>query len=196
MRRIDIMILLCLTMTIPAVAQRRGSAEVGGSVYFRTHSDAAQRQTSELGVDVLLGYYFSPSVGMDFEPGVRFGFYPDSVSVSMLFMNSIRIRLLDMAPGGFRRPELMNTDLGISSSVFLNLGAGMWSEGWALPDQKGETYTGPALMAGIGTQSRFGRFSTLRVKVQYIELFPSGPVFSKRRSMMQVGVGFGIFIRS
>ena len=34
------------------------------------------------------------------------------------------------------------------------------------------------------------------VKLQFIELFPNGPLYKNRRTLVQVGIGFGLFLRS
>ncbi len=195
MKRVATVFLL-LVCTGSLLAQRRGSTEVGGTFTFHSASDADQRNVSELGLDGLVGFYLSHDVGIDLEPGFRIGFFPDSVNVSSLILGSVRMRLFDMSPSGYRKGEIYRTDLGISSSVFANIGFGFWSDGFSLSQKPGTSYSGPAIMAGIGTHSRFGRFSSLRVKLQWIELFPNGPIYTKRRSLVQIGMGFGIFIRS
>jgi len=196
MRRLSGTVMLVVLLATAVAAQRRGSTEIGGGFNFHSYTDAAQRTIGQLGVEPLVSYYFSRKVGVDLEPGIRFGFYPDSVAVSMLFMGSLRVRLLDMSPSQFRKSDVRRMDLGISSSVFANFGVGVWSEGVTVTNEPAENYSGLAVMAGIGTQSCFGRFSTLRIKLQYVQMLPSGPVYTKQRSMVQIGVGFGIFIRS
>ncbi len=188
-----LMLLLC---SLPLMAQRRGSTEIGGTISFHSNQDAQQRNYNDLGFDGLVCYYLSRNIGIDIEPGVNIGFQPDSVSIAMLMLGSVRVRLFDLSPSGYRKNDIYRMDLGISSSIFANLGAGLWSDGYSLSRNPSTTYSGPAIMAGIGTFSQFGRFSTLRVKLQFIELFPSGPVFTKRRTLVQIGVGFGLFIRS
>ena len=192
-RAVVVLMLLC---SVPLMAQRKGSTEVGGSISFHSSQDAQQRNYSDLGFDGLIAYYLSRNIGIDIEPGVGISFQPDSVSISTLIMGSVRMRLFDLVPSGYRKNDIYRLDLGVSSSIFANLGVGLWSEGYSLSQQPSTTYSGPAVMAGIGTFSQFGRFSTLRVKLQFIELFPGGEVFKKRRTLVQVGVGFGLFLRS
>lgn len=192
-RAVVVLMLLC---SVPLLAQRKGSTEVGGSISFHSSQDAQQRNYSDLGFDGLIAYYLSRNIGIDIEPGVGISFQPDSVSISTLIMGSVRMRLFDLVPSGYRKNDIYRLDLGVSSSIFANLGVGLWSEGYSLSQKPSTTYSGPAVMAGIGTFSQFGRFSTLRVKLQFIELFPGGEVFKKRRTLVQVGVGFGLFLRS
>ena len=192
-RAVVVLMLLC---SVPLMAQRKGSTEVGGSISFHSSQDAQQRNYSDLGFDGLIAYYLSRNIGIDIEPGVGISFQPDSVSISTLIMGSVRMRLFDLVPSGYRKNDIYRLDLGVSSSIFANLGVGLWSEGYSLSQKPNTTYSGPAVMAGIGTFSQFGRFSTLRVKLQFIELFPGGEVFKKRRTLVQVGVGFGLFLRS
>ncbi len=192
-RAVVVLMLLC---SVPLMAQRKGSTEVGGSISFHSSQDAQQRNYSDLGFDGLIAYYLSRNIGIDIEPGVGISFQPDSVSISTLIMGSVRMRLFDLVPSGYRKNDIYRLDLGVSSSIFANLGVGLWSEGYSLSQKPSTTYSGPAVIAGIGTFSQFGRFSTLRVKLQFIELFPGGEVFKKRRTLVQVGVGFGLFLRS
>lgn len=197
MRRVVVSLLLLLCFwALPLMAQRRGATELGGSISFRSVSNAQQRNQSELGFDPLIAFYLNPKVSLDLEPGVRFGFDPDSVSVSMLMLASLRFHLFDMIPYGYNKTQRQRMDLGISSSVFGHGGIGFWSEGYTLTQQPSTSFSGLALAVGLGTQSRFGRFSTLRVKLQYVELFPNGPVYNKRRSLIQIATGFGLFIRN
>ena len=191
-----VVVVLLILSSVPLMAQRKGAMEIGGTISFHSATNAEQRNQSELGLDGLLAYYLSRSIGIDIEPGVHIGILPDSVSISTLMLGSVRMKLFDLSPSGYRKMDVYRMDLGISSSVYANLGLGFWSEGYSLSQKPSTTYSGPALMAGLGTYSRFGRFSTLRVKLQFIELFPNGPVFTKRRTLVQVGMGFGLFIRS
>jgi hypothetical protein len=191
-------VLLLAVIVIPGfvLAQKKGAMEVGGSFSFHSNTDADQRNYSQLGLDGLLAYYLNKDFGIDIEPGILMGIRPDSISISTLFMGSFRMRLFDLSPSGYRKMDLYRMDLGIVSSVYANLGVGFWSEGYSLTDKPSTTYSGPAALVGIGTYSRFGRFSTLRVKLQFIELFPNGPLYKNRRTLVQVGIGFGLFLRS
>ncbi|HNW59096.1 MAG TPA: hypothetical protein PKI62_05435 [bacterium] len=188
-----VLLLLC---ALPLHAQKSGAVEVGGSFTFHSNTDADERNYSELGLDGLVCYYLGKTMAIDIEPGIRLGLAPDSTDISTLFLGSLRMKLWDLSPSGYRKNDIYRMDLGISSSIYANIGAGVWTEGFSLTQKPGETYAGPALMAGVGSFSRFGRFSTLRIKFQFIELFPSTQVYTKRRTIVQVGAGFGLFIRN
>ena len=195
MRRVAMVVLLLLC-ALPLQAQKSGAVEVGGSFSFHSATDAAERNYSELGLEGLVCYYLGKSTAIDIEPGIRLELDPDSTSISTLFLGSFRLKLWDLSPSGYRKNDIYRMDLGISSSIYANLGAGFWTEGYSLTQKPGETYAGPALMAGLGSFSRFGRFSTLRIKFEFIQLLPNGPLFTKRRTIVQVGAGFGLFIRT
>lgn len=187
---------LVFLLTVPTIAQRKGNSETGGYIMFSSYNEADKKNYGQLFLQNWIGYYISRSVGVDIEPALNIGFHPDSISVTLLMLASMRFRLFDMTPSGWRKIDYLRRDYGISSSLFAHIGFGYWSDGYSLTEGISESRSGPALMLGVGTQSRFGRWSTMRIKLQWVEMFSTSGSGGKGRSLILVGVGFGVFIRS
>lgn len=185
-----------LLLALSASAQHRGAIEAGGTLSLHSFSRASEDNQTQVNLEGLLGYYINHDLGFDFEPSLSLRINPDSVGVTAMVLGSLRIRLFDMGPSGVRKADLLRTDYGITSSVLANVGLGYWSDGFSFTEKQATHTGGPAIMFGIGTQSLFGRFSTMRVRCQWIEMLTRGDSKGKGGSMLLVGVGFGVFLRS
>jgi hypothetical protein len=195
-RRTFLLVAGLVLLTLPASAQRRGAIEAGGFLALHSFSAADRANQAQISMDGLLGYYMNRDLGFDIEPSLNLLVNPDSVGVTLMLLGSLRIRLFDMGPAGVRKSDLLRTDYGITSSCLANVGVGYWSDGFSFTEKPATHTGGPAIMVGIGTQSLFGRFSTIRVRCQWIEMLTRGDSKGRGGSMLLVGVGFGVFLRS
>ena len=85
--------------------------------------------------------------------------------------------------------------MGIIAGVYGSVGGGLWSEGSTSNTKVSATYNGPAIVFALGTDSGIGKLTILRIKAQFIHLYPSGPVFDQPRTIYQLGVGFRVFVK-
>ncbi len=195
MRRLFLLGMLCFSVVLPSAAQRKGQIETGGCLFFNSSSDMNKNSHSQLFVQSWLGYHLHRNVGLDLEPGVNIDIRPDSMNVALIFITSVRFRLLDVGPNIYERREERWRMEWESSSIYASLGLGFWTDGYTLVEGTSSQHSGPAFMFGLGTQSRFGRFATMRIRLQYMSMIASEQEKIYSRSAFLVGLGFGTFIR-
>ncbi len=177
-------------------AQRRGALEMGGSFYFRSGSSAFVEGNSQLDLNWIIASYLSRNYALEFEPSFLVSLADDSIEVGGLLMAGIGKRLVDLTPKVSRTSQSRKYDLGSAASVFGSLGVGMWLSGISFPARPGVNYSGPLMYAGINTRTNLGNMTTLRVGLKYAYLFPSGKVYTRARTLWQIGIGFSVFLHS
>jgi len=191
-----VMMVFCLACAVPLMAQRRGTLEMGGSLYFHSGSGTNVNGNSQINFDWIIASYMSRNYAFEFEPNFQVTFAEDSINVGSLLLMGIGKRLADLSPTPPRDYQYRKYELGTAASVFGSVGAGMWISGVSLPTRPGENHTGPAVYAGISTRTYLGNMTSLRVNIKYAYLFPSGKVYTQARTLWQIGVGFAVFLRS
>jgi hypothetical protein len=191
-----ILLFLIVVCTTSALAQRRGALEMGGSFYFRSGSTAAVEGNSQLDLNWLVASYLSRDYSFEFEPSFLVAFDDDSIEVGGLLMAGIGKRLVDLTPNVTHNYQSRKYDLGTAAAVFGSLGVGMWLSGVSFPAKPGINYSGPLIYAGLNTRTYLGNMTSLRVGLRYAYLFPSGKVYTRARSLWQIGIGFSVFLHT
>ncbi len=187
-------ILLIFLAGSASYAQKRGSQEIGGGVTFWSQTDSDTSETN-LNLDGLWGYYFAKDFILEIEPRLTMQFAEDRFDLSGLFLCGLSKRFLDMSnldrnTGNQWARKYERSTAGIYGSV----SAGLWAErSENINDER--IYTGPAVSLGVGTRSKLGSLTVLRVKFQYIYLFPTPPVHENPWSMFAIVVGFSVISR-
>ncbi|MBD3373927.1 hypothetical protein GF406_02730 [candidate division KSB1 bacterium] len=176
-------------------AQRQGAMEMGGSFSFRNMSSADQETRNLMSMQGVIGYYLGPAALVELEPTIDLVFNQDQTQIQTSFLVGPSIRVVDMAPDYYRRPQYRKRDLGVVAAVFASAGVGFWSEGISQSNTDAINETGAAVSAGLGTHSSFGKSTLLRTKAQILYLFPGSNVITSSRTIFQVSVGFSVFVK-
>jgi hypothetical protein len=132
---------------------------------------------------------------MEFEPSLNLSFTNDESSIGLHFLVTPNIILTDLAPMDARRRRDPASMMATSATICAGVGGGVWIEGTSGYGYEQNDHAGGALTAGISTRTNLGRTTLIRAKAQFIYLLPSGSVFTEARSIFQIGVGFGVFVR-
>jgi hypothetical protein len=189
-----ILTLVFLTAAVSS-AQRKGAIATGGSLAFQSMS-SADSSGSFLNLEWNISYYLGRNSFVEVEPIVNFEFNDNSTNVSTMVLSSLSYRIFDMAPKIQYRTRIhRKRDYGIVAGVFLTGGLGLWIDGSARKGRPAPTYTGTALTGGIVSHSVMGNQTLMRVSAKIVHLLPSGPVYDISRTIIQIGVGFSIFMR-
>ncbi|MBN2411971.1 hypothetical protein JXQ31_09795 [candidate division KSB1 bacterium] len=193
-KKIFFILLLIILSINAAQAQRKGAVDTGGMFSFKSFS-GADTSGSELDVQWIFGYYLSKKISTEIEPILRMNFQNEDVRISSIFLGGISYRLFDIVPDDYLRRRSQRRDLGTTPGIYGSAKVGLWVDGFSQKDQeKGKTYSGPALSLGLGTHSGLSKTSMLRVNAQMIYLLPNGPIFDEPRTIFQIGVGLTVFI--
>jgi hypothetical protein len=170
--------------------------QMGGSFYFQSGSTSTEESNSQLNLNWLIDSYFSRNYAFELEPSFQISFVGDSINVGSLLLAGLSKRLVDLSPPTPRLGQYRRYELGTSATVFGTLGAGMWVAGTSVTTRPAANYSGPAVYAGVASQTFLGSLTSLRVSLKYVYLFPSGEVYTKARKLWQIGLGFAIFIHT
>ena len=120
----------------------------------------------------------------------------NETQVSSFIMFGPAYKLVDLSPDSYKKHyRTTKRDPGISAGLFLSMSGGFWIDGYSVKNGENNTFVGPALAAGIGTHSGIAKMTLLRTKIQAIYLLPSGKVFDEPRTVIQVSIGFSIFVK-
>jgi len=196
-RTIKVVILLVIVIGAGnGWAQRRGALQMGGSFYFQSGSTSNEESNSQLNLNWLIDSYFSHNYAFELEPSVQISFVGDSINVGSLILAGLSKRLANLSPPTPRDAQYRKYELGTSATVFGTLGAGLWVAGTSVTTRPAANYSGPALYAGVASQTFLGNLTSLRVSLKYVYLFPSGEVYTKARRLWQIGLGFAIFVHT
>ncbi len=190
-------VVLCIVLGVGnGWAQRRGAVQMGGSFYFQSGSSSDQESNSQLNLNWLIESYFSRNYALELEPGFQISFVGDSINVGSLILAGVSKRLVDLSPPLTRDARYRKYELGTSAAVFGSIGAGLWFTSTAVTTRPATNYSGPAMYASVATQTFLGSLTSLRVSLKYVYLFPSGELYTRSRSLWQIGIGFAVFVHT
>jgi hypothetical protein len=176
-------------------AQRKGAIATGGALSFQSLS-SSDSSGSFLNLEWNISYYLGHNSFVEVEPLINFEFNDNNTNVSTILLGSAAYRIFDMAPNIQYRTRIhRKRDYGIVAGVYITGGLGLWIDGSSRRGRAAPTYTGTALSAGITSHSVMGNQTLMRVQAKIIHLLPSGPIYDISRTIIQVGVGFSIFMR-
>ncbi len=193
MRRVFLIVLVCFCAH-PVLAQHHGSIELGGSFSFRNVSNSEQSARNLLNLNALFGFYLNRDIIIQLEPGIDLAFDSDQTDISSLILIGGAMRLFDLAPS-YGDKRQWEKRMASAASVYMYMSPGFWSESISAPSEESTTYQGAALSIGIGSHTLFSRYALLRTSARLIYLFPSGDVYDVTRTIFQVSIGVGVFIR-
>jgi hypothetical protein len=196
MRFCSILLLLFITLH-PAWSQRKGAVEAGGSFYFRSISDATQKNNSMVNLALPIGYYVTKNLIIDINPSFQLNFHDDSTQVSLFFLIGVSQKIFNISQDyneryTFQNPRRM--DYAANSAVYAAVAAGVWSEGLSFSQQPGHNYTGPAIMGGLTVSSAIGHGALLKTRFQWIYCLPTIKPYDTAHSIIQLGVGISAFV--
>jgi hypothetical protein len=167
---------------------------MGGSFSFRNISNSEQSARNLMNLNALLGFYLNQDVIIQFEPGIDLAFDSEQTDISSLILIGGALRLFDLAPS-YRDKRQWEKRMTSVASVYMYMSPGFWSESVSAPSEESTTYQGAALSMGIGSHTLFSRYALLRTSAKLVYLFPSGEVYDVTRTIFQVSIGVGVFIR-
>ncbi len=188
---------LCIVLAVGSGwAQRRGAMQMGGSFYFQSGSSSDEKSSSQLNLNWLIESYFSRNYAFELEPSFQISFVGDSISIGSLILAGVAKRLVDLSPPAPRDARYRKYELGTSAAVFGSVGAGLWVAGTSVTTRPAANYSGPAMYACVATQTFLGSLTSLRVSLKYVYLFPSGELYTRSRTLWQIGLGFAVFVHT
>ncbi len=191
MKKSALLFLFILVIGSSVFAQKSGSQELGGGVSFwnKTVNDTSE---TNLNIDGMWGLYINRDFIFEIEPRLTMNFAESQFDLTGLIMLGLSKRFLDMSnidtnTGGEWARKYERTTAGIYGSI----SAGMWAER-AMSSTDERIYVGPAFAVGLGTRSKLGSLTIMRVKFQYVYLMPGPPLHENPWSMFAVNVGLSV----
>jgi hypothetical protein len=192
--RIAYFVLLFLLLSTLALAQKRGSEEMGGGVSFWsvTENDSAK---SDINVHALWARYIARDFMIEIEPYISARFEPYRVDLTGLLMGGVSKRIMDVSnvdrssSSAWQRKHEQTT-----AGIYGSASGGIWAERSKDFHDK-RIYAGPALSVGLGTHSSLGSLTKIRTKFQLVYLMPAPPLHEDPRTMFYVTVGFGVITK-
>ena len=171
-------------------------ADLRRRVAFRSATFAASSGYCPAGFPLHVSFEYRATNASQTWPDAAPQVHPDDVTSLAAKGEPLAASAMDMffAFLGTVASDLAVT-LGARGGVYITGGLGLWIDGSSRKGRAAPTYTGTALSAGIASHSVMGNQTLMRVQAKIIHLLPSGPIYDISRTIIQVGVGFSIFMR-